>query len=221
MIFPELKNKNFGYINLNIEAKEWSLKNQKEKDENQLLDPIICEKMITDVNKKYSLDFSYGGWMEDRSFLWRKSYLEQKKIFTHLGVDFNVPTGTEVASDFDGVVVKIDCDYPLDGGWGTRIIIKHNSLPIYMLYAHLDKDVKCKIREKIVKGQIFAKVGKAPYNGNWFPHVHVQTISSKYFDELENNNGWDNILDGYGHENEITQNAKRFRDPMKYISLSN
>jgi len=28
MIFPNLKNKKFGYVNLNLEAKEWLLGNQ-------------------------------------------------------------------------------------------------------------------------------------------------------------------------------------------------
>ncbi len=140
--------------------------------------------------------------MEDRSFLWRGSYMEKDKKFIHLGVDFNVPAGTKIAAAFRAKVVKIDDDFPEEGGWGPRIIIKHATLPVYMIYAHLDPEIKCKVGDIINKGNIFARVGKPPYNGNWFPHCHIQSISKKYFDELNKNNSWKE-LDGYGFEKEI------------------
>lgn len=218
MLFPSLKNKIFGYVNHNLEAQEWMLKNPTTAEKNPLLNPVVCEKMVNDIHKKYSLDFSYGGWMEDRSFLWKDSYLQESGNFTHLGVDVNVPPGTEVSADFDAVVVKVDSDYPEEGGWGTRVILKHAVSSVYMIYAHLDPKVECKVGDTITRGQIFAKVGKAPHNGNWFPHLHLQTISAEYFDELEESNSWDE-LDGYGFADEIGLNAKRFRDPMEFVSL--
>ncbi len=218
MIFPSLKNKVFGYLNLNTEAQKWISEKGIVGDENKLLDPSMCEQMVLDVHKKYSLDYSFGGWMEDRSFLWRGSYLQKERKFIHLGIDLNVSPGTEVAADFNGEVVKIDNDYPEIGGWGTRIIVKHGELPLYMIYAHLDADVLCNVGDTLNKDQIFAKVGKAPFNGNWFPHLHVQTISLEYFNELEYGNRWSE-LDGYGLNDSLSLNAKRFRDPMGCISL--
>jgi murein DD-endopeptidase MepM/ murein hydrolase activator NlpD len=218
MIFPNLKNAVFGYVNLDLEAREWF--KQKNIDHttniNILLEPKKCQEFIDDVHKKYSLDFSYGGWMEDRTFLWKDGYLEKEKNFIHLGIDINVPMGTEIATDFDAEVVKIGDDYPLDGGWGSFVILKHSLKPIYLIYAHLDRDILCKLGDKLNKGIIFAKVGYAPFNGNWFPHVHIQVITGEYYFDIEKN--WDKF-DGYGLKKDIELNAKKHLDPMEFISL--
>ena len=175
--------------------------------------------MVLQVHQKYNIDFSYGGWMEDRSVLWHGSYLEAENSYTHLGVDINVPTGTEIVVDFDAEVVKIDDDYPEEGGWGPKVIVKNLTLPIYLIYAHLDREIKCQVGDKLKTGQIFAKVGKAPFNGNWFPHLHVQTITAEYYKNLADNNSWSE-LDGYGLPADISENSKLFPDPLQFISLS-
>lgn len=216
MIFPRLKDKTFGYVNLNLEASEWLANKKFVEDKNPLLDPVICQQMVDDVHRKYHLDFSYGGWMEDRSLLWRGSYLESKKNFIHLGIDLNVPAGTEIALGFDVEIVKVDDDYPEDGGWGPRITVRHLSQPVYLIYAHLGREIKQQVGDKVRAGEVFARVGEPPFNGNWFPHLHVQTISPEYFAELEKNNSWGQ-LDGYGSLNDLTINAARFKDPTQYI----
>lgn len=219
MIFPNLKNKVFGYVDLDKEAREWFLiKNIDLYSKNPLIDPKKCQEFIDFVHKKYSLDFSYGGWMEDRSFIWKDSYLDKQKNYIHLGIDINVPSGTEIATDFEAEVIKKDSDYPLDGGWGSHIILKNLSKSVYILYAHLDENILCKVGDILEKGTIFAKVGHAPQNGNWFPHVHVQIIEENYYLDLEKNNDWDKF-DGYGFKNEIELNAKKHKDPMEFISL--
>ncbi|MDD5165186.1 MAG: peptidoglycan DD-metalloendopeptidase family protein [Candidatus Pacebacteria bacterium] len=218
MIFPELKNINTKCVNLNAEAIDWIKGKIFPSTDHPLLDPAICQEMVDDVHKKYDVVFSYGGWMEDRSFLWHGSYLDKDRAYIHLGVDLNVPPGTKVATDFSAEVVRIDDDYPEQGGWGPRVILRNMESDIYVVYAHLDREIGCKVGDFLKKNTIFASVGKAPYNGNWFPHLHVQTISTEYFNELNQNNSWAN-LDGYGSPNKIEQNKKRFPDPMKYISL--
>ncbi len=214
MIFPTLTHKKFGYLNLNFEGKRWAEK----RTGVSLVNPKTCERMVLDVHKQYGIDFSYGGWMEDRSFLWHGSYLDVEQAFIHLGIDLNVPAGTPVSIDFDAVVVRVDDDFPEDGGWGPRVIVRHGKAPVYMIYAHLDRRMRCKVGDKLKKGAVFAKVGKAPYNGNWFPHLHVQTVSKDYFAELEKNDAWAD-LDGYGKAKDVRKNAVRFTDPMQYISL--
>lgn len=220
MIFPKLNNKSFGYVNLNLESKDWYKEMALDPNsENILINPIKCQEFIDDIHKKYSLDFSYGGWMEDRTFLWRGWYMEKENIFTHLGIDLNVPEGTEIATDFEAVVVKIDNDYPTDGGWGPYVILKHLIEPVYIIFAHLDICIQCKIGDKLEVGTIFSKVGKPPLNGNWFAHVHVQTIEEQYYLEIKKNNEWGKF-DGYGLKSEIEINAIRYKDPMEFISLS-
>lgn len=216
MIFPVFRNKKLGYVNLNIEAGKWIADKKDRYGKNPFLDSAICQKMINDANKKYNLDFSFGGWMEDRSFIWKGCYMEQKKTYTHLGLDLNVPAGTEVAATFDAKVIRADTDSSRDCGWGTRVILRHWLEPLYFIYAHLDKDIKCQVGDSIPEGKVFAKVGKPPYNGNWFEHLHLQTIAEEYFEELERKNLWAE-LDGYGAESEIGINAKRFPDPVRFI----
>ena len=216
MLFPTLKNKKFGYVNLDLEARKWIAEKKADQKSNPLLDPKVCQEMVNDVNRKYGLDFSYGGWMEDRSFLWRGSYLDEKKIYIHLGIDLSVPAGTPVAATFDAEVVKIDDDYPEVGGWGTRVILKHKTELLYFIFAHLDRKAECNAGDMLKRGGIFAKAGKPPFNGNWFEHLHLQAITEEYYREIEEKNLWDE-LDGYGSEKDIKLNAKRFPDPIKFI----
>jgi murein DD-endopeptidase MepM/ murein hydrolase activator NlpD len=220
MIFPSLKNQKFGYVNLNLEAIEFARAQDIDiETENPFLDPSFCEQMVCSVHKKYGVDFSYGGWMEDRSFLWKNGYLEKEQTFIHLGVDINVPPSTEVSACFPGSVARIECDNPLVGGWGTMIIIKHDKEPVYVIYAHLEKEIQCKVGDKIAKGVVFAKVGKAPENGNWFPHLHIQVVKEEVFKKVETEDDWE-AFDGYGLAKDVEINAKRFPDPMNYTSLS-
>jgi murein DD-endopeptidase MepM/ murein hydrolase activator NlpD len=219
MIFPELKSKIFGYVNLNIEAELWMKNKKPTPPKDALLDASLSGEMVEDVQEKYGLDFSYGGWMEDRSFLWKGTYLEPLGTYIHLGIDVNAPAGTDISVDFDAEVVRIDDDYPEEGGWGPRVTFKYRNEPLYFIYAHLDRDIKCKVGDVLDKGKIFAKVGKAPYNGNWFPHVHIQTIREEYYKELTENGLW-HELDGYGSPADLSKNVERFPDPLQYISLT-
>ncbi len=217
MIFPNLKNKTFGYLNLNTESIEWCNKKGIDSSaKNVLLDPSVCQEFIEDIHKKYSLDFSYGGWMEDRTYLWRGGYMEAQDKFVHLGVDINVPAGTEIATNFKAKVIKIGNNFDIDGGWGPYVILKHLERPIYIIYAHLDKNILCKIGDILDKDTIFSKVGNPPDNGNWFPHLHVQTISDTYYPTVEKN--WE-LFDGYGFKHEKELNAKRYCDPIEFISF--
>ena len=214
MIFPKLSKHTFGYVNLDLEARQWAKEKKLRIEPNPFLDPEMCDQMIKDVHQKYNLDFSYGGWMEDRSFLWKGSYLDQYNTYIHLGMDINVSAQTEVASLFDGEVILVDDDFPEQGGWGPRIIIKNITESIYLLYAHLDRDIKVRAGDLVKKDQIIAKVGKAPQNGNWFQHLHVQLITEEYWKEMQKD-GLFSELDGYGTAEDVEINKQRFPDPTR------
>ena len=217
MLFPTLKNKKSAQVNLDLEAQSWlAKKGLSNLENNPLLNPVRCQEMLNDIHEKYEIDFSYGGYLEDRSFLWKNSYLDMLQNYIHLGVDFNVPSNTKVAMPFDAKVVKIDDDYPDESGWGPRVIVKNQAEPVYLLFAHLDRALKCKVGDLLKAKEIFAKVGKAPYNGNWFSHLHLQTITEKYYNELIQNGSWGE-LDGYGTRADTEKNAKNFPDPTKFL----
>ncbi len=218
MLFPTFKNKISGYVNLDTEARVWVKEKGIVSEPNPLIDPVICQNMVDDVHRKYGLDYSYGGWFEDRSFLWNGSYLDEAGTYVHLGVDFNVPAFTEISLDFEGKVVKVDDDHPLDGGWGPRVVVKHTTESLYFIFAHLDREILCKMGDTIHSGNIFARVGKAPNNGNWFSHLHLQTIQEEFYDQLISTNTLDG-LDGYGHIGDNEKNARLFRDPLSFVEL--
>ncbi len=216
MLFFELAKKEFGYVNLNSAAKRWFLQNHISPDEtNPLLDPIICNQMVEDLHEQLGIDYSFGGWLEDRGALWRGSYLDQTGSYLHLGVDFNVPAGTSVSAEHDAEVIRIDSDVPEEGGWGTRVILKPANGNEFLIYAHLDEKVGCRVGDRLHVGDTFASVGKAPFNGGWFSHLHVQCVDKTFFQEslvkeLAN-------LDGYGAINELPQMSRLFKDPLRFV----
>lgn len=223
MLFPDLSKQRFGYLNLNEAAQRWvSQHNISANDRNPLLDPNVCQTMVDEVHRERGLDFSYGGWMEDRRDLWRGSYLDTHQTYIHLGVDFNVPAGTHVAAEYTAEVIRIDSDIPEEGGWGTRVILqpitnlKETSSDV-LIYAHLDPEINCRIGDQLKRGDVFANVGQAPDNGGWFSHLHVQCVEIALFEQLLKNDLRD--LDGYGAEKDIHELCRYFRDPFRWVSL--
>lgn len=213
-MFKEIKNKYFGIINLNVEAKKYLESIEK----GDLLDSNFCQKIVENSAKKLGVDFTYGGWLEDRSFLWGGSYLEKTGNFIHLGVDFNVPEETKVFAQYDMEVVHLENDYPLKHGWGQMLIGYVKEDNICILYAHLSKNITWKKGGSIIIGDLIGKVGNNQENGFWFPHLHVQIITKEYFDEVNSKNAWGEF-DGYGNHREIESIKKRYIDPNKYIKI--
>lgn len=218
MLFPELRDKIFGYVNLNSAAEQWTQTRDIASDQpNPLLDPKVCQAMVQDIHRQLGLDFSYGGWMEDRRSLWRGSYLDVDQKYLHLGTDFNVPPGTSVASDNAGVIVRVDTDVPVESGWGTRVVIRPDDQPVFILYAHLAATIPCRVGMRVRAGDVFARVGRAPHNGGWFPHLHVQCIDADHFIELFKNDLQD--LDGYGDPADIQRLSRVFMDPFRFVTM--
>jgi murein DD-endopeptidase MepM/ murein hydrolase activator NlpD len=220
MIFPTLKNKKSARINLNESAKKWLAKQGNRFSgpcANPFNDPVICTEMVEDLHKELGVDFSYGGYMEDRSFVWRGSYLEEPSTFIHLGVDLNAPRGTSIAIDFDAEAILVDDDYPEIGGWGTRVVVKHKMKDVYLIYAHLDRKIAVKTGDSLSKSQVFAAIGHTPYNGNWFPHVHVQILTKTAYDKAMEDDFLE--LDGYGSSKDMDLLKKEFPDPMGFIEV--
>ncbi len=213
-MFKELKNKSFGIINLNVEA----LKYLESIEKGDLLDSNFCQKLVENSAKKLGVDFTYGGWLEDRSFLWKGSYLEKTENFIHLGVDYNVPAGTKVFADYDMEVVHMENDFPLKHGWGQMLIGYTREANTCILYGHLSKNISWKVGDIISRGDMIGKVGDENENGFWFPHLHVQIITKVYFDEVNSENAWEEF-DGYGNATDIENLKRRYLDPLMFLKL--
>ncbi len=213
-MFKDLEKSIFAYVNLNDEAKCY-VENVESGD---LLDSDFCQKVVDYAAKKYSVDFTYGGWLENRSFLWKGSYLEKTGNFIHLGVDFNVPSGTKIYANHEMKIVHIENDYPLKHGWGQMLIGYVEKLDICILYGHLSPENSYRKNGIIKAGEVIGVVGTKSENGFWFPHLHVQVITKEYFDIVDSANAWEGF-DGYGHINDLEKNSKIFKDPMNYVSI--
>lgn len=212
--FPELAGRRYGNVNLDLEARIWLPKNPGAS----LLKVDTCIRMVYDIHEKYGIDFSYGGWMEDRTFLWKGSYLDKHHGCVHLGVDINVPMGAEVVASFSGTIVRVDDDHPEPEGWGPRVIVRHHDLPICMIYAHLSPKIRVSAGNEIEAGTVIGTVGSSNRNGGWFPHLHVQAIRSERFEAFSITNKW-NMLDGYGPNTSVKKLAQDFPDPMQFILI--
>ncbi|MCR4312177.1 MAG: peptidoglycan DD-metalloendopeptidase family protein [Candidatus Uhrbacteria bacterium] len=216
-LFPELINKQSVVINLDTEAQAWLAKQPPTKL-NPLLDPVVCQTLIDECHRKYDVDFSYGGWMENRSTLWRGTYLDDDQRYIHLGVDVNVPAGTTVVADEVCTVIRIDNDYPDKHGWGTRVITKQPHEDVVRVFAHLDQRLNVRLGDELKAGAVVGTIGLPPFNGDWFPHLHIQMIDTHHYDDLLKNNLRD--LDGYGRIQNIEFLRKTFPDPLHSVSLT-
>ena len=220
LLFPRLAGTTLARVNLDIEQFAFARRHPElfgNPAVNPLLDPRVCQQMVHECHVAHGVDWSYGGYLEDRQHLWRGSYLSAKGTFLHLGVDFNVPQGTQVAVVEDSLVMLVDEDTDLDGGWGPRVFLKPSSarrLKIVQIFAHLQA-VRVQPGDRLAPGTVFAEVGGPPHNGNWHPHLHIQAVREPHFQEILIERFSE--LDGYGHRSEMSILRREFPDPLRRI----
>lgn len=205
-IFPKLKKGKWTKLNLDKESKKYP-----KVDFNN---SVKCKKWVELLHKKFKTDYSYGGLFEDRSNLWKGSYLDLIDSFIHIGVDFNVPVGTLVALPLNAKVEDTIIDPNQKGGWGAAVKFKLEGTNHYMIYAHLNHKLKLKVGDNLSQGEVVAKVGKMKENGGWYPHLHVQVFNKKFDDyymcDLDR-------MDGYLPKHH--PHLKYIIDPMKYVKF--
>lgn len=222
MTFPTLRDKNFcGPVNLDSYYQTWARTHYYAcLNPSPALKPLVAQRMLADLHRERGADWSWGGLYEDRSHLWRGSYLAEKRNYVHLGVDLNVPAGTPVCADSPGKVILVDNDtdtFP-KGGWGTRVMLRLFYHPVVLIYAHLAPGPDCAVGTTLVEGQEFARIGQPANNGYWFPHLHLQALSQEA-DEYYLSGGRLEELDGYGKAADADRIRRLFPDPMPYIRL--
>jgi murein DD-endopeptidase MepM/ murein hydrolase activator NlpD len=116
--------------------------------------PIMNGKITTAYKKKGKM--------------WSKGY--------HTGVDFAVPSGTDILAVDDGVITKANWGK----SYGTQLVqqVTVNNQKRWVIYAHLSKSL-VKPGDAVVKGQ---HIGESGNTGNSSgPHLHF---------EMRNNIRW-------------------------------
>jgi len=218
-LFPGLGGTSFCEVNLDDEAVRWRAQYPERftGGANPLLDPAICQTLLDDLHARLGVEWSYGGYLENRRHLLQGSYLDRTGNFVHLGIDFSVPQGTLVAAPRAATVFLVDDDHDRDGGWGPRVFLKLDGQPPddpLLIFAHL-QGVKVTPGTLLPRGAAFAEVGGPPDNGNWVPHLHVQVISSDRVVEVLIERFAE--LDGYGPRGLEENLGMSFPDPLPLI----
>lgn len=140
---------------------------------------------------------TFGGFLENRAAL--IGFLEDETAnMVHLGIDINnICPGSAISVPCNVRVVHVMKDATALNGWGGRIIMKmvtdYQNCP-YLLYGHLSFDGLPKAGDIFQKNDVIAKLGTPNENGGWFPHLHVQCLTQRFFDEFKDKL---DDLDGY------------------------
>ena len=204
-LFPELKNAKWAKINLNTESLKTTIDTS---------DSAACDIWIQSLHKARKVDYSYGGFLEDRSNLWKNHYNKEIGAFIHLGVDFNVPAGTKVALLKKAQVINVFVDEDQHGGWGGMVLWKVIDEPQYIIYGHLKHNIELKVGQVYEAGTVFGTIGESNENGGWFPHLHLQLMDQKFIDAFEEDI---EEIDGYLPTNHPL--LKHVIDPVPLVSF--
>jgi murein DD-endopeptidase MepM/ murein hydrolase activator NlpD len=91
----------------------------------------------------------------------------------HKGVDFKAPAGTDVKATFDGVIVRKNWNFRVNG---NSLEIEESQGPRRSaLYLHLSELPKTmKVGDRVKKGQVIAKSGNT--GRSFAPHLHYQLM---------------------------------------------
>jgi hypothetical protein len=175
-------NTSWAEVNLNyLASKEY----QYITHPNPFLDPVRCDRFVKDVARRSGVDYTYGGFGENRSFIWRDSYIKFGN-FVHLGIDVNVPVGTPVFCPVPFEVLEVFIDKEQNGGWGGRVLVKTEKGLVIFAHLKVVDNLQFNFQYQPIR---LGNIAEASVNGGWFPHLHLQALNN--ISELNN-------LDGYG-----------------------
>ncbi len=164
---------------------------------NPLLDPEYFHFWLMSIHRRKGINYSYGGYGENRALLWRGSYLDPADSI-HLGVDYNTLMWARVHAACDCTVVHSWHDKDQNGGWGGRVVFKVSD-DLHYVYGHLDSRFLPPVGKEFKRGDYVSVIGPPEDNGGWFRHLHVQCIRGELPEDF----------DGYG----TREMLDKFPDP--------
>ncbi|MBP9669448.1 MAG: peptidoglycan DD-metalloendopeptidase family protein [Candidatus Pacebacteria bacterium] len=212
----------YGYLNLDLAAQMWLTERGHTLRTKILKSPQVAHEMEEDSHARFGLKWSHGGWMEDRSVLRRGSYLDEKELYLHLGIDLNVNPRTMVYSTVQGTVVYVGDDSHTfgTGGWGNHCILYIENLRMALLYAHLGHIGKQLVGMEVAPGTPLSTVGETHENGGWRPHLHMQLVRMPPECVHWTTKSWERFseeIDGYARLDTLAESARRYPDPTPLI----
>ncbi|MGB1656260.1 MAG: aminotransferase class III-fold pyridoxal phosphate-dependent enzyme [Longimicrobiales bacterium] len=126
-----------------------------------------------------------GRYLEPRAFYLTEIFegragdpRERRTI--HTGLDIFDQAGAEVRAPLPGRVFSVvDNGQGLD--YGPTVLLEHDGPagPFWTLYGHLEAESveKLEVGAEVAAGDVIARIGPYPENGDWPPHLHVQILT--------------------------------------------
>ena len=147
-----------------------------------LTNALVFEEFIENHLSKNKAKVAFGGYLETRN-LYRRSTVFKNEITDerniHIGLDLWIKAGTSVLAALDGKIHSFQNNTAL-GDYGPTIILEHTieNSTFYTLYGHLDLKslIGKEVGQIVKKGEVIAKLGASPINGDYAPHLHFQII---------------------------------------------
>lgn len=126
-----------------------------------------------------------GRYLEPRAFYLTDLFAgrpgdPRERRTVHLGLDLFDQAGAEVSAPLPGRVHAVrDNGEGLD--YGPTIILEHDGPvgPFWTLYGHLERESVAELSpgDAVEAGQVIARIGPYPENGDWPPHLHFQIMT--------------------------------------------
>lgn len=173
-LFPMQRGK---WQEINLEDIARSVKGLIESDSNPFILPEKMNQWIDFIHALKGIDYSYGGYLEDRKNLWEGHYHENDKT-VHVGIDFNVKANTAVCLPCQGILVETFNDSDQKGGWGGKATFECKGF--FLTLAHL-KMIPVNIGTMYSAGTVVGMVAESDRNGGWYEHLHLHC--SREFDQ--------------------------------------
>lgn len=176
-LFPSLADRRWGYVNFGEESRLLD-------EDPKISDSEESLHWVNRLHARLGIEFSFGGYMEDRSFLMRNNYQKPGETW-HLGIDYTVPVGTQVYLPMDATLESSIIDPDQNGGWGGKLIFR--TARHFLIFGHMGNLVTETKGYKA--GDAIGVIAPFDRNGGWFPHLHVQAVADHLDPEA---------VDGYG-----------------------
>ena len=146
--------------------------------------PAELDRRIARRLAEHGATVGAGGYDEARLiYAWPNEPAASEPRTLHIGLDLSLAPGSPLHAPLDGVVQGFE-DADAHHDYGPVIVLRHRTddpdpVEFYSLYGHLTRDSLDGLRvgRSIAQGTVFARVGSAPSNGDWWAHVHVQLVT--------------------------------------------
>lgn len=146
--------------------------------------PVELDRRIQRQLAEHGAAVGAGGYDEARLiYAWPNEPAANEPRTIHMGLDLSLAPGSPLYAPLAGVVHGFE-DAAGHHDYGPIIVLRHQTddaepVDFYTLYGHLSRESLSGLRvgQPIAKGAIFAHVGSAPANGDWWAHVHMQIVT--------------------------------------------